>query len=1191
MVDVGGGVLRPGEGTPRERIYQWRSLNPPPVAPPATAGGRPAYRIGRDVSDGLTTWAASSDVTSTVEVRADGGATRTVTGDSDALLRSESTSDGDLFEQPPLAPGAGLWTAPTVTADRHAETTFVAESDSELLAVTATGPAAADGSFAGTHTLDASGRAGFTSTGHATTVFVAVSGMPPEPDEDWERDFTLATSDVRQDVSASADSPWTRRDDLAFAVDADGETSLTGTSRSDTSPTGTDGGAADVRADTVSTTGFTARYGSHGGLMIREEVAGDRSVAAVRSHDRSGGSATTTFRPDGSAVTALLGNHAGETGTSFTSDGGSHRRDFLPDPEPPPPPAAGMKAVSVVSLGTSHSEFEATVAATHHLADRTDTTRAGGYDLTVETPAGESGDTAVDADGPVVTGTLSDGGTFRADSRYAFGDHTDSRERNSFITNALVLFVSDGNGGFREVENVSASGETALETFRDRRAWGSSSVGGPDDGGPDAAGSAVWSSETTLHADGSAANAFRTDGSSRREDHTTDLGRRDYLRVFEADGPPDGGQMGGGQMDGGPMDPGGSAGVPLVRERVTGRADVDDATDRLFAADWSTDLTAATPAPAAGGDDPPADTTPAGPTLTGTDALTQSLDASWRSARSSAGMPGETAFSSGGRGNTHDRQSLFTTHAADGSSARTLAADGHGGHVSSSDRAGVSIVDTGHWWYDHDLLWATDPAGETDLTGTERAHADGTFTQTATWLVAAGPDGATREFGPGGEANAREWLRNTPGGNLSPSSETAAHAFAHTATVTHGAGDAVARTDAETDARTFTRRDGDAAPESITADQVTRVTRDPEAALAPPAFLEALWSVGAPRTEPPPPWIALYGDGEDGEEGNLPGTPEQAPPRDDPHATGPLGYGAYRDQVDGDGRPEAVYGRRRRGPRPAAASGVNPDARVITTPEGHFVYQRFFPNRRTSRGGRPDYNNPQWRLLGVIPNTMSATAAASYVPRGRDLSKMSVAPDFGIAFGVDLLDPSANVAAGAGDGLSFGGTDWVRERAGTNDGVDRDGWAYWTGDWAGFLGEVAAGGYGLWKAGGLRATRFVFDSRGFSEISKEYWARRGPADGRSLHHWLFPQRAVRVPGGVRNAGWNLVELPPLTGWFHRSLPLNQWMGFARNWGPAAATRAGQVENSIRVFIPTAGAGSFGFGYWIGSEINEWLLED
>lgn len=115
--------------------------------------------------------------------------------------------------------------------------------------------------------------------------------------------------------------------------------------------------------------------------------------------------------------------------------------------------------------------------------------------------------------------------------------------------------------------------------------------------------------------------------------------------------------------------------------------------------------------------------------------------------------------------------------------------------------------------------------------------------------------------------------------------------------------------------------------------------------------------------------------------------------------------------------------------------------------------------------------------------------------------------------------------------------------------------------------------------------RFFVDPRTFSQVSRGYWAENGPAMGRSLHHWLLPQR-LGLPNAIQNAGFNLVEMEGYVGVFHRSLGLNQWMGFASRWGASSAFRAAAVENAIRVVIPASVGASGYVGYKTGSLICE-----
>ena len=124
---------------------------------------------------------------------------------------------------------------------------------------------------------------------------------------------------------------------------------------------------------------------------------------------------------------------------------------------------------------------------------------------------------------------------------------------------------------------------------------------------------------------------------------------------------------------------------------------------------------------------------------------------------------------------------------------------------------------------------------------------------------------------------------------------------------------------------------------------------------------------------------------------------------------------------------------------------------------------------------------------------------------------------------------------------------------------------------------------GVKAASATTTSKFFYNSQSFRTISRAYWKQKGGANGASLHHWLFPQKAKFIPQGIRNAGFNLVELPALKGVFHPKLGLNQWMGFAQSWGGGRAIRASAVENMIRVGIPGSVAGSAYLGYQIGQD--------
>lgn len=104
--------------------------------------------------------------------------------------------------------------------------------------------------------------------------------------------------------------------------------------------------------------------------------------------------------------------------------------------------------------------------------------------------------------------------------------------------------------------------------------------------------------------------------------------------------------------------------------------------------------------------------------------------------------------------------------------------------------------------------------------------------------------------------------------------------------------------------------------------------------------------------------------------------------------------------------------------------------------------------------------------------------------------------------------------------------------------------------------------------------RFFYDNRSYNTIRKQYWRRPyGPAAGRSLHHWLIPQSAKWVPQGIRNAGFNLMELPPVIDTPFGGL--NQWMGMSGSpWAPV-------MDWGIRGAVPASIGGAIYGGSQVG----------
>jgi hypothetical protein len=60
-----------------------------------------------------------------------------------------------------------------------------------------------------------------------------------------------------------------------------------------------------------------------------------------------------------------------------------------------------------------------------------------------------------------------------------------------------------------------------------------------------------------------------------------------------------------------------------------------------------------------------------------------------------------------------------------------------------------------------------------------------------------------------------------------------------------------------------------------------------------------------------------------------------------------------------------------------------------------------------------------------------------------------------------------------------------------------------------------------------------WDPRNFKAVSQQYWRISGGAQGKSLQHLFFQNQTTWISQGLRNAGFNLLEIPA---------GLNTWMG-------------------------------------------------
>lgn len=99
--------------------------------------------------------------------------------------------------------------------------------------------------------------------------------------------------------------------------------------------------------------------------------------------------------------------------------------------------------------------------------------------------------------------------------------------------------------------------------------------------------------------------------------------------------------------------------------------------------------------------------------------------------------------------------------------------------------------------------------------------------------------------------------------------------------------------------------------------------------------------------------------------------------------------------------------------------------------------------------------------------------------------------------------------------------------------------------------------------------RLAYDNRAWNTVRRA-WSGRPPtlqSTGRSLHHWLFPQRSG-VPQGIMNAGFN---------YFPVSAGFNSWMNGSTVTRTAVEYGVKGVVGGIYGGLLGGGSGSGGCG--------------
>jgi uncharacterized protein RhaS with RHS repeats len=155
---------------------------------------------------------------------------------------------------------------------------------------------------------------------------------------------------------------------------------------------------------------------------------------------------------------------------------------------------------------------------------------------------------------------------------------------------------------------------------------------------------------------------------------------------------------------------------------------------------------------------------------------------------------------------------------------------------------------------------------------------------------------------------------------------------------------------------------------------------------------------------------------------------------------------------------------------------------------------------------------------------------------------------------IQLADGAGNVAAGFGDSISFGITDWVREQMGTNGVLDKCGKGYFAGEVGAFLYDLFKGGSGsivksaakrAAKKGAREAAKEVSEqvrrNKGMERAESPVWQQLDPykqgvrtnsqdGRGRRFYVWDHTHRDIEVFDG---GGKHLGSIRPDTGEFYK----------------------------------------------------------